>query len=56
MGRGKASEINFNTGRGSIAKCTYTHVCTDMYMLLNVHTPMHVRLSLVPGHNLNSTR
>ena len=41
---------------GSSAKCIYTHVCTHMYMLLNVHTIMHVWPSLDPGHNLNSTR
>ena len=27
-GGGKASEPNFNTCRGVLQKCTYTHVCT----------------------------
>ena len=42
---GGGSEANFNTGGGSIAKCTYTQACTRMYacmyMLLNGYTHMH---------------
>ena len=30
-GGGKASEAIFNTWRGVIAKCTYTHVCTHLH-------------------------
>ena len=48
-GRRGASDANFNYLGGILQKCTYKHACAHtslyiwkhMYMLLNVHTPMH---------------
>ena len=48
-GGGGASDANLNTCGGILQKCTYKHACAHtsmyiwkhMYMLLNVHTPMH---------------
>ena len=56
-GGGRPSEANFNTRRGGgIAKCTYMHACMHirMYMLLNVHTPMHMGAQWLSGRVLDS--
>ena len=56
MGGGEASEANFNTGVGVLQnEHTDSHACMHtlsyicMYLLINVHTPMHAR-TLVHMH------
>ena len=40
LGGGQSQRGQLQYLRG-IVKCTQTHACTRMYMLLNVPTPMH---------------